>query len=120
MRASPNDPRISPVVELWKGVTKYAGLTVMAAFAAVGFLHHIVNGPNRVAPEDEKKAKQLTEGRIVMSAYDVEPGDNVHAGDPVTVDRYTLAPASTTGSRRRASCCCRCPGLRSSIRSSSS
>ena len=26
-----------------------------------------------------------------MSAYDVEPGDNVHAGDPVTVDRYTTA-----------------------------
>ena len=24
-----------------------------------------------------------------MSAYDVEPGDKVHPGDPVTVDRYT-------------------------------
>ena len=24
-----------------------------------------------------------------MSAYDVEPGDQVHPGDPVTVDRYT-------------------------------
>lgn len=24
-----------------------------------------------------------------MSAYDVEPGDKVHRGDPVTVDRYT-------------------------------
>jgi formate dehydrogenase subunit gamma len=24
-----------------------------------------------------------------MTAYDVEPGDNVHPGDPVTVDRYT-------------------------------
>jgi formate dehydrogenase subunit gamma len=26
-----------------------------------------------------------------MTAYDVEPGDSVHAGDPVTVDRYTGA-----------------------------
>src|ERR1700704_1617063 len=24
-----------------------------------------------------------------MTAYDLEPGDQVHAGDPVTVDRYT-------------------------------
>ena len=26
-----------------------------------------------------------------MTAYDVEPGDGVHPGKPVTVDRYTLA-----------------------------
>jgi formate dehydrogenase subunit gamma len=26
-----------------------------------------------------------------MSAYDVEPGDDVHPGDPVTVDRYTTS-----------------------------
>lgn len=58
------DPRISPVVDLWKGATKYAGLTAMAAFAAFGFLHHLVNGANRVKPEDEARAKQLTEGRI--------------------------------------------------------
>jgi len=58
----PNDPKISPVVELWKGVTKYAGLTAIAAFAAVGFMHHIVSGPNRVSDEDERNAKRLTEG----------------------------------------------------------
>src|ERR1700733_13706122 len=29
-----------------------------------------------------------------MTAYDVEPGDSVHPGDPVTVDRYT-GPART-------------------------
>ena len=59
----PNNPEISPVVEMWKGVTKYAGLTTIAAFAAVGFLHHLVNGPNRVSREEEVKAKDLTEGR---------------------------------------------------------
>jgi formate dehydrogenase iron-sulfur subunit len=57
------DPKISPVVELWKGLTKYAGLTAMAAFAAVGFVHHIVNGPNRVSREDEDQAKRLAEGQ---------------------------------------------------------
>ena len=59
----PDNPSISPVVEMWKGVTKYAGLTAIAAFAAVGFLHHLVNGPNRVSREEEEKAKDLTEGR---------------------------------------------------------
>jgi formate dehydrogenase iron-sulfur subunit len=58
----PKDPRISPIVQLWKGVTKYAGLTAIAAFAAFGFLHHLVQGPNRVTREDEQNAKQLTEG----------------------------------------------------------
>ncbi len=57
------NPRISPVVELWKGLTKYAGLTAIGAFAAIGFLHHIVSGPNRVSKEDEERAKQLTEGK---------------------------------------------------------
>jgi formate dehydrogenase iron-sulfur subunit len=58
-----NNPRISPIVELWKGATKYAGLSVIAAFAAIGFLHHLVNGPNRVTKDDEKRAKRLAEGR---------------------------------------------------------
>jgi formate dehydrogenase iron-sulfur subunit len=59
----PNNPRISPIVELWKGVAKYAGLAVMGAFAAVGVLHHLVMGPNRVSGEDEQHAKELAEGQ---------------------------------------------------------
>jgi formate dehydrogenase iron-sulfur subunit len=55
-----NNPRISPIVELWKGLTKYAGLAAIGAFAAVGFLHHLVSGPNRVSNEDEENAKRLT------------------------------------------------------------
>jgi formate dehydrogenase iron-sulfur subunit len=58
----PNDPRISPVVEIWKGVTKYAGLAAMGAFAVFGVLHHLVMGPNRVSREDEQQAKRLAEG----------------------------------------------------------
>jgi formate dehydrogenase iron-sulfur subunit len=53
------DPRISPIVELWKGLTKYAGLAAIGAFAAIGLLHHVVSGPNRVSREDEERAKQL-------------------------------------------------------------
>jgi formate dehydrogenase iron-sulfur subunit len=57
------NPRISPVVELWKGLTKYAGLAAIGAFAAIGFLHHMVSGPNKVSEEDDQKAKQLADGK---------------------------------------------------------
>ena len=58
----PKDPRISPLVEIWKGASKVAGLAAIAAFAAVGFVHHLVTGANRVSREDEERAKQLAEG----------------------------------------------------------
>jgi formate dehydrogenase iron-sulfur subunit len=53
------NPRISPIVELWKGGTKYAGLAVIGLTAAFGFLHHIVAGANRVTEHDEQEAKRL-------------------------------------------------------------
>jgi formate dehydrogenase iron-sulfur subunit len=56
----PRQPTISRLVEVWKGLTKYAGLTAIGAFAAIGFLHHVVTGANRVSPEDEENAKKLT------------------------------------------------------------
>jgi formate dehydrogenase iron-sulfur subunit len=59
----PKNPTISPIVELWKGVTKYAGLAVMGAFVAIGVVHQFVKGPNRVSPEDEANAKRLTGDR---------------------------------------------------------
>src|SRR5262245_9087833 len=59
----PNDPKISPIVEVWKGVTKYAGMVAIGAFAAVGFLHHLISGPNRVSDEDEQNAERLTGDR---------------------------------------------------------
>ncbi len=58
----PNNPRISPIVEVWKGVSKYAGLAAIGAFAAFGFLHALILGPDRVSPEDEENAKRLAGG----------------------------------------------------------
>ena len=58
----PNAPRISPVVEIWKGFTKYAGLTVMGLVAAAGFVHHAVMGANRVTAHDEDEGKKIKEG----------------------------------------------------------
>jgi formate dehydrogenase iron-sulfur subunit len=56
------DPKISPIVEVWKGVSKYVGMATIGAFAAVGFLHHLISGANRVSPEDEENAKRLAGG----------------------------------------------------------
>ncbi|MER8407891.1 formate dehydrogenase subunit beta [Mesorhizobium sp. M1307] len=58
----PKEPKISPLVEAWKGVTKYAGLTILGVAAGVGLLHHLVMGPNRVSEADEEHAEELTEG----------------------------------------------------------
>jgi formate dehydrogenase iron-sulfur subunit len=35
-------------------------MAAIGAFAAIGFLHHLVSGPNRVSAEDEENAKRLT------------------------------------------------------------
>jgi len=58
-----NDPKISPIVELWKGVSKYAGLAVIGLSVAAGFLHHVLAGANRVSEEDEENADKLAEGK---------------------------------------------------------
>jgi len=55
----PDNPRISAVVELWKGATKYVGLAAIGLFAAIGVVHHLIEGPNKVSPEDEENAERL-------------------------------------------------------------
>lgn len=54
-----NNPRISPLVEIWKGAAKYVGLAAMALFAAIGVVHYAVEGPNKVTEQDEKNAEKL-------------------------------------------------------------
>jgi formate dehydrogenase iron-sulfur subunit len=57
----PDDPRISPFVQVWKGVMKPIALAGMAFVAVAGFLHYIVAGPNEVAPEDEERGRRELE-----------------------------------------------------------
>jgi formate dehydrogenase iron-sulfur subunit len=59
----PNNPKISPIVEMWKGVSKYAGMAVIGLTAAAGLLHHVLQGPNRVSEEDEENADKLAGGK---------------------------------------------------------
>jgi formate dehydrogenase iron-sulfur subunit len=59
----PDDPRISPFVQVWKGVMKPIALAGMAFVAVAGFLHYIVAGPNEVEPEDEERGRRELENR---------------------------------------------------------
>ena len=53
----PDDPHISPMVGLWKGMAKPLALAGMALTALVGFFHYIRVGPNETTPEDEAAAE---------------------------------------------------------------
>jgi formate dehydrogenase iron-sulfur subunit len=69
----PNNPRISPLVEVWKGVTKYAGLGGMAVAAVAGFFHYTRVGPNEVSVEEELEAQR--EGEEALQRRKEERSD---------------------------------------------
>ena len=48
----PSEPRISPLVALWKGLAKPIALAAMIGAAVTGFFHYVKVGPEE-APEDE-------------------------------------------------------------------
>ncbi|MCQ0971404.1 formate dehydrogenase subunit beta [Paracoccus sp. TK19116] len=57
----PDDPRISPLVEGWKGVTKTAGMAVMGIAAAGALLAGFFTRGSRVDDHDEQEAERLVE-----------------------------------------------------------
>ncbi|MFT4067672.1 formate dehydrogenase subunit beta [Paraburkholderia sp.] len=57
----PDNPRISPLVALWKGVAKPLALAGMALAAVAGFFHYTRVGPNEVTEADEAAALQEAE-----------------------------------------------------------
>ncbi|MGE0119483.1 MAG: formate dehydrogenase subunit beta [Dongiaceae bacterium] len=61
----PKDPRISRLVEAWKGWPKTVGLAGIGLMALVGFMHYVTTGPNEVDEDDEEKGKRALgqEGR---------------------------------------------------------
>ena len=55
----PDNPRISPLVGIWKGVMKPLSLAAIAFAGAFGFMHYVTKGPNRVTEHDEEKAAEV-------------------------------------------------------------
>ncbi|HWW46377.1 MAG TPA: formate dehydrogenase subunit beta [Xanthobacteraceae bacterium] len=55
----PKNPSISPVVELWKGVTKVAGLATLGFAAAFAFVHANIARRNEVTRFDRIRAEEV-------------------------------------------------------------
>ena len=55
----PANPKISPLVEFWRGTAKYTGMALMAAAVVGAFLHRVVAGSNKVSAADEASAADL-------------------------------------------------------------
>jgi formate dehydrogenase iron-sulfur subunit len=55
----PKDPKISPLVDLWKGMAKPLALIGIGLTAIFGFFHYVTIGPNEVDEDHEKKAESL-------------------------------------------------------------
>ncbi|MFB4391945.1 MULTISPECIES: formate dehydrogenase subunit beta [unclassified Pseudomonas] len=69
----PDQPVISPLVGLWKGISKPLALLAMGAAVLAGFFHYVRVGPQRVE-EDEHPTPTDT------SVHQVDPA--VHVYDP--------------------------------------
>jgi len=67
----PDAPAISPMVSLWKGITKPLALLVMGATVLAGFFHYVRIGPNRVDEEEDPGEPTV---------HEVDP--TVHVVDP--------------------------------------
>jgi formate dehydrogenase iron-sulfur subunit len=56
----PQDPAISPLVEVWKGWTKPLAIGVMAAGVLASLIHYVMKGPNEISKETEKEVENET------------------------------------------------------------
>ena len=57
----PDDPRVSPVVESWKGPAKKVGLAAIGIAAVGAALHGIFGRPNTVSAHEEQEAEDLVD-----------------------------------------------------------
>lgn len=55
----PQNPKISQVVELWKGLTKYTGMAVVGFAAMFAFVHATVARRNEVSRAEDREAEHL-------------------------------------------------------------
>ena len=58
----PDDPKISPTVEAWKGPAKTVGLAAAGVAIAGAALHGLLARANRVSEEEEREAQALVDG----------------------------------------------------------
>jgi formate dehydrogenase iron-sulfur subunit len=54
----PDDPKISPMVSVWKGIAKPLAMVALGAAALGGLFHYITKGPNEVSKELEDEMER--------------------------------------------------------------
>jgi formate dehydrogenase iron-sulfur subunit len=54
----PEDPGISPVVHVWKGIAKPLATAAMALVGLAGLFHYVMKGPNEVSKATEKEVEK--------------------------------------------------------------
>ena len=59
----PRAPKISPLVQFWKGGAKVIGLAAMGLAALGALVHYVTVGPNEVPEEAEKEALALRDSQ---------------------------------------------------------
>jgi formate dehydrogenase iron-sulfur subunit len=59
----PKNPKISPLVQLWKGGFKVFGLATLALATIGGFFHFVTAGPDEVPQEEEEEAADAADHR---------------------------------------------------------
>jgi formate dehydrogenase iron-sulfur subunit len=74
----PDDPKISPLVGLWKGIAKPLALAGIAITALAGFFHYTRIGPNEVSDEEDADAEALAAER--RAAIGDETGSTTRGG----------------------------------------
>lgn len=50
----PKDPKVSPLVSLWKGITKPIASFGLGLIALAGFIHYVTVGPNEVEEDEDE------------------------------------------------------------------
>ena len=72
----PNAPRISPMIRVWKGLSKPLAVASMAAAAVIGFFHYTRVGPNEVTEKDEQEAAEAA--KAAKAATSSQPEEAHH------------------------------------------
>ncbi|PAT41516.1 formate dehydrogenase subunit beta [Vandammella animalimorsus] len=74
----PDAPQVSPVVRLWKGVTKPLALAGIALAALGGFFHYTRVGPNKPTEQDEEEADAQALARRQAAGIATEHAHHEH------------------------------------------
>ena len=78
----PDNPHISPLVGVWKGVLKPISLAAIAFAGAFGLMHYVTKGPNRVVRERRSARRPSWSRSDEGMTCESQAGQPLHDGRP--------------------------------------